>query len=554
MKKVFALSALLASFLAVAIAESSSDVTGAPLVLADSWIYDAFDYLFAESGEASMALSAPSSANELRLYLDGIPFDALSAPGKALYRKLADALSPRERLVNSGQFGFDARPALSLSARAAQDQAAYFDFDGTANFNERAPLLSIPFELDFSKYVTAYTDLTLGEGYWASTLDGNRTNLPNEASYIDINIPKTAYLAAGTSFASVVIGRGRLSIGRTLSGSMILSDTADRLDYASLSLFSPGFRFAMTPVELAPDRYAYFHSLTMRPLKFLSITLSEGATVNSTLDLRYLNPLMVFHSYAGWRDYSQYQRYKYESDGGFSIDASSSPVGTQFAAAVDLVPLKGLRLYGQFVMNQFQTEYELENYTGPASLIPNSLGGTAGIEYTHPLLDGYLKATVEGVYANPWLYIQDNTAISWYSSRLELVAPGNYPGVAVTNWLGSPYGPDTIACLARLKYEVPRSYSVALGYRFMCKGTNGENFFAAAPSGGTAVYYTDTLEKVRYTTPSGPARYQHRFNLKGTWNVYEWLELAGSAGYAVMTGSANASSAEAGLSATFRLP
>jgi hypothetical protein len=548
MKRFFALSVLLVAFLGVAVAEtpatgvSTASETGAALVLADSWVYDAIDYLFAESGEASMALNAPSSVNELRLYLDGIPYDALSVPGKALYRKLSDALGPREKFVKSGLFGFDVRPELSLSASARQDAAAYFDFDMTANFNERAPLLSIPFELDFSKYVTAYTDLTLGEGYWASTIDGNYTSIPNESSYIDINIPKTAYLAMGTSFASAVIGRGRLSIGRTLSGSMILSDTADRLDYASLSLFAPGFRFAMTPVELAPDRFAYFHALTMRPLKFLSITLSEGATVNSTLDLRYLNPLMVFHSYAGWRDLS------------YTAKDSPSPVGTQFAAEIDLVPLRGFRLYGQFVMNQFQTEYELETAGDAAAAIPNSLGGTAGIEYTHPLFDGYLKGTVEGVYTNPWLYIQDNTAISWYSSRYELVAPGNYPFTRVNNWLGSPYGPDTIACLAQLKYDVPRAYSLTLGYRFICKGTNGENFFAAAPSSGTTVYYTDTLEKLRYTTPSGQARYQHRVYVKATWNVYEWLELGGNVGYAVMTGSATGASAEAGLSATFRLP
>ena len=478
MKRFFVFFVALVAFHAVAVAEtpasgtSNAVETGAALVLTDSWIYDAMDYLFAESGEASMSLSSPSSVNELRLYLDGIAYDALSAPGKALYRRLADALGPRERLIKSGLLGFDVRPALSLSARARQDQSAYFDFDKTANFNERAPLLSIPFELDFSKYVTAYTDLTLGEGYWASTLDGNYTSIPNDASYIDINIPKTAYLAAGTSFASAVIGRGRLSIGRTLSGSMILSDTADRLNYASLSLFSPGLRFAMTPIELAPDRYAYFHTLTMRPVKFLSITLSEGATVNSTLDPRYLNPLMVFHSYAGWRD-TAYKQY----DAANHIITDQSPVGTQFAAEVDLVPLKGLRLYGQFVMNQFQTEYELETAGDAAAAIPNSLGATAGVEYTRPLFDGYLKGTVEGVYANPWLYIQDNTAISWYSSRYELVAPGNYPSTRVSDWLGSPYGPDTIACLAELKYDVPRSYSVTLGYRFMCKGTNGEGFF-----------------------------------------------------------------------------
>ena len=184
-------------------------------------------------------------------------------------------------------------------------------------------------------------------------------------------MPATAYLSSGNDFCTAVIGRGAQTIGRTVSGSMILSPTADRLNYASFTLFSPCLRFSMQPIELDTNRFAYFHTISFRPRPNLAFTFSEASLVNSTLDLRYLNPAMVFHSYAGWRD-----DYGKSTDNDPDNDSVSS-VGSQMGLGAEFVPLSGVRLYGQFLMNQFQTAYEDSKFPG-ADSIPNAFGGPRG--------------------------------------------------------------------------------------------------------------------------------------------------------------------------------
>ena len=45
-------------------------------------------------------------------------------------------------------------------------------------------------------------------------------------------------------------------------------------------------------------------------------------------------------------------------------------------------------------MNQFQTPYEIDNFSD-SKAIPNSLGGLAGIELVRPYKKGYLTGTFE---------------------------------------------------------------------------------------------------------------------------------------------------------------
>jgi hypothetical protein len=316
---------------------------------------------------------------------------------------------------------------------------------------------------------------------------------------------------------------------------MILSETADRLDYTSLVLFTPDIRLSMTPIELAPDRYAYYHTLSIRPARFLSLIFSEAALVHSTLDLRYCNPVMVFHSYAGWRD-------------NYGGPDDESPVGTQLGLSAEIVPFGGFKLYGQFVMNQFQTSYEVDNYS-TATGIPNSLGGLAGVEYVRQFRDGYLDSRLEGVYSNPWLYILDNHAVSYYQTRRELVAPEGYPSREVQSWLGSPYGPDTIAANFSCEYLVPLERSIGFSYRFLCKGDNGEKFLAAADDS----YYPKSAEEAQRQTPTGELSTQHTVSLFGSCFCTTALETEGKLGYSIFMGTRNAYSCFASCSLTVHI-
>jgi len=245
---------------------------------------------------------------------------------------------------------------------------------------------------------------------------------------------------------------------------------------------------------------------------------------------------MLYHNYAGWRaDY----------DG----EATTEDVGSQMGLAIDVVPLPFFRVYGQFVMNQYQTAYEREHWPTAAGIIPDSIGGMAGLEYARPLGDGYVTANLEGVYANPWLYVLSNHDISYYWSRLELVAKNGLVADPVAGWLGSPFGPDSVAGIFRVGYERPGVFSAALQYRLVGSGSNLADFFTSDDG-----YYPTTVEEVTATavSPSGNALWQNAVTVEGNWYVLPCLNLTLSAGYTVVSGSASGSSFDALVGVTWK--
>jgi len=531
MKRFFYVSVMLLFFcIPITAFESESE-----LVSAGHWVYRAIPLLALESGETTLAVNAPASVAELIGYVGSIRYENLSANGRLIYRKVMEYLRGTLPLLYTGIATVDIKPALSLSTRYIGDTTARYPFESLTDFNSVKPVLSVPLDLGFSPYVTAFSDFSVSEGYWASTLGSLATNVPTKAQSFDINVPSTAYVSAGNSFFSAVIGRGRFQTGNTLSGSLVLSDTTDRLNYTSLVFFTPDLRLSMTPIELAPDRYAYFHSLSFRPMRFLSLSFSEAALVHSTFDPRYCNPLMIFHSYAGWRD-------------DYGQTGDESPVGTQLGLSVEIVPFGGFKFYGQFVMNQFQTAYELDNYSS-ATGIPNSLGGLAGLEYVRQFRDGYLDSRLEGVYTNPWLYILDNHAISYYQTRRELVAPDGYASRDIQSWLGSPYGPDTIAVNLSCEYLVPLDRTFGLAYRYLLKGEKGDEFFAS--SNGS--YFPDSSEEAQKQTPTGESSTQHTFSVFGSCFCTDTLEAEGKLGYSLFLGTRDAHTFFASCSLTLHL-
>lgn len=479
------------------------------------WVYDAMSYLAVETGETTLAVNSPSSYGELRVYFSAIKHERLSTQGASLYDKVGRFLQGSTPLYASGNAGsstggnvtVDVRPVISVSGILRQNDDAQFSFESLERFNETKPFVSIPVSIGFTPYVTAFADFTLKKNYWTTTLDATSTNVPLGTDSFDANMPSSAYITAGNGFMSATIGRGALNQGRTVFGSMSLSPSCDRLDYASLVLFSPKLRVSITPVELAPDRYAYFHDVSFRPFPFLSLSVSEAAMVHSTLDLRYLNPAMIFHNYAGWRD-----------DYGQEVD--ESPVGTQFTLSADLVPIRGLRLYGQFALNQFQTSFELSKYEDSAEAIPNALGGLAGAEYIRGFRDGFLVATAEGIWTNPWLYTLSNPDISFIWSRRELVAPSGYTKQDVTGYLGTPYGPDTLAGIIAVAYDVPLTGKISFRYRATRKGGEGIG---------------------------------HSVECSAERQIGEKFEVGGMVGYSIIKRDAWSQSAEAAVSVSWKL-
>lgn len=523
-----------------------TSLQGSVLVETGSRIYDAIDYLSVLSGETTLLSHTPASKYEILGALDALAGRAsrnFTPPDGALEASIRKAMFPPKTLLSTGSdislatLSLEPQFSFSLSAPFSADNLLSADLLQVANDTD--PAVNIPLALTFGDWLACRSEFTVGKGYWASIENDAWTNVPLTASETDMNVPTDAWVSAGSKNFTLAVGRGSVTMGRTLLGSMIFSDSFDRPDWASLAFHTSAFRLYLMPVELAPNRYVYFHGLSIRPFKNLSIDLSEAASVNAPIDLRYLNPAMIYHNYAGWRDGSAY---------GVS---GTSPVGTQFGASVEWVPVPGVKVYGQYVMNQFQTGYELSEFSNTASYIPNSLGGLIGSEWIYPAGQGFLVVTAEGLYANPWLYILENGDISYIWARRELVAPSGKTSEWIYGWTGNPFGPDTLSALINVAYDIPFSHRIGFSYRVVAQGSNGESSLEYLRSNSNpdwVDWYPDTLSEATITTPSGTTAIQHAVRVKGTAVLSSRLEAEADLGYYKIIGSGDLGSILASLS------
>jgi hypothetical protein len=244
-------------------------------------------------------------------------------------------------------------------------------------------------------------------------------NIPYEAERVDLNMPLRAFVAAGGAWWNFQLGRDKVSYGLGHTGNLALSATPDYYDFARFSLFTRNFKYSAfvsqmplnleNPQILSEDRlavarekgdvllattqrYLYHHRIDARFFRKLSVGISEALMAgNSPPELRYLSPLIVLHNIWPWRDYAEWGTGK-----------KGYMTGSLFSLDLDWAIMPSLALYGQFVLNEFSTPYELERY--PDDQPPNGLGYLAGIEYTHVFSTWRTLVYGEFVYTDPYLY------------------------------------------------------------------------------------------------------------------------------------------------------
>ncbi|UTY23592.1 hypothetical protein [Treponema denticola] len=484
----------------------------------DSPYYDDLYLMSLENGSVLLSYKKPLSLAEIAIFHKEIEPVHLSKNGETLYGKLDTLLLKNNMLFSHNNFRFNANLILALQGQYFYNPDKAPEVDTFIKYNKMPAPITVPLEFEFSKYVYSYTDLIIGKNFSGFRLSHPYTNLPLCEPALEYHFPKKVGFSVGNSFFNVHIGRGQLNVGKTLSGSMLISDIPDRHDYITASLFSKHVKIDTTIAELKPMRFFITHALSFKPVKQFSITLHEGILLASLFDPKFLNPLMIFHSYAAWKE-------------PYINHADENSMGCQLGIDINIVPIKGLRLYGQFGMNQFQTPYELKR---GYDYIPNSMGGIAGAEYAFSLPIGYLVLAGELMYANPWLYIGWTKEISFYTYRKEIVyASKTYDTSLMEYWLANPYGPDSITAFLKTSLIFPHKYKAELTYRFVSKGENEEKFFKAKE-----IYYPSETNTApaKYKTPSGNPTYFHTLQLTGEYSVLQNLHINGGLSWTIAHG------------------
>ena len=502
------------------------------LIPAGHWVYDSLSTLCLETKFLSIADNAPLSVKEIKFYLSCIDYDHLSDGGKILYDKTLAYLNQEKFTVNlhpvkiglnllvnptviarsndeiewsfgtdytgkktTDKIGFlktkDKSEGLSESALMTDGYAAessYTDSEFTK------PLLIVPVTFAFDDLFIIETQLSVGKSQFAM-LEGDyfNHNILTDASQLDFYNPKIANASFTHVFDSgwgvnLHVARSGLQIGNTETGSVIYNNTFDTNVYFHTELFSRQFKYEMNVIEINhsdnEEKFMYLHSMEIIPWKWLKLGFLEGTLINGGFSLRYMNPLMILHSFGTWTELnSDWEEKVY----------GQAHTCAYMGLSLEVLPCKNTRIYVLYAQDEMQPPNELTSDEGRS--YPDGWGYQGGVEVKIPEKHGgWYAAGLEAIYTTPFLYIKQAKEWSLYSYRYNMQSNGSTP---LCSWIGTPFGPDAIGLQAKFGYNKPEKWSVEGNYLFLAHGTNSFGLFSEYGKDDN-LYYNNYYPTVMY--------------------------------------------------------
>ncbi|MGN0729069.1 hypothetical protein [Treponema sp.] len=422
------------------------------LVQSGHWIYDALTAVALEQGRLDFTDRSPLSVGEILFFLDEADYSCLSSAGKIQYDRIKKYCAQE-----SFCFGPD---IIRLGFEMELNTEAYYkqndDLDWNYDRYSKGDFLYVPVKIEGADYFTMFFDAKLALNKNTKEDDDNFLSIPISADEIDINFPDTAYFSTShnlgdTAAFTFQAGRGASDFTRSLTGSIVQSRYFTGSSYMELGFYTRNFRYSMNVDQFNVDKYLYSHELNFRFFKKLQFTARESLLVYAPMELRYLNPWTVYHGFAAWRDYGH----------------NESNTCDYLALKLAYTPVKYLRLYGEFAMTQYQTPYETSNFEDDTT--PNGISFQGGVESFIPFNEGYFHLWLEGTYADTYMYIKESPDWSMVRNYRENLGDTKY---VFYEWLGTPFGPDTVSGKLSIEYEKPAKWSLGASYLLKVCGLN----------------------------------------------------------------------------------
>lgn len=437
--------------------------------LDDPLVADVEDLLL-ESGSLFLSYSSPYSDAELRAALDRVDPDRLSEEGKAKLDSALAALRP-DPLYVSGPLGVKAGLLVNLDLNWRSNESVPWVLD----YQERPNFLSVPIELWAGNGVYGYFEPALKRDYWADNLPladlsvPNITSVPIDFIGTDGNFPFRAFASGGGDFWNFRLGRDKLSLGGMGDDNLVVNSRTEWYDYARLSLFFRDFQYSAYMIQLEPERNLYMHRADVLLFDRLSLGFTEGLLVGQAPpELRFFNPLMIFHGYESWNDEPALPAGT--TSGGQSTTTSTTGVGSMLGVEVDYDPWRYLTIVAQYQFNAGRDPIKMLLWPDATSEIPNSAAYLLGAKLRAPWRGGYLRGQLLGAYSEPFDMILANDQVSYIYSR---PANSGYISQPIQEWIGFSEGPDCILVSGSFGYETASRASVELSASYRWKGQNG---------------------------------------------------------------------------------
>lgn len=505
----------------------------------DSEVYQALRQLYVAQGLSLPSTAGPWSQDELSLMLGRIDEQSLSPDAIPTYAYILNMLSEKQ-----SPFSLGASVALEGYVHTNTTDFTTND-DWYYNHDKRKALLSIPMEIALSDHFYAFADLELTLGKFdarvfpttgTSTLYGTHVVSTNMhiAGQIDANVPYRAFGAWGGKGWLLQVGRDKLSWGPGTSGNFMLGDHLQYHNQGRFTAYSDTFKYTfVTSFFPHPDEIwdadrngtidignpstepGYSQARPMVGLKMfmahrfewrlfagrVGLSLNESMMFqsgNGSLDLRILNPMMLYHNY--------FIRSQANSLASLELDVALAPFWN---------------LYGQLAIDELSFGSVERNLTSGRH--PDGVAYMLGFAYAQPVAKGMLFGSLEGVYTDPYLYLrsihgdndQDGSTIGatgldslnfvvairrWFSEDL----------VYDQSFLGYRYGGDAIVGNLEVGYKEYASWSLSAHLFCMLHGGLTMN----------SPWIRDELDP----TPTGDAKAYIDAGLSGSWNITQALQ------------------------------
>lgn len=442
-----------------------SQVSGdAQIIKSEHWVYQDLLTLSSELRIGNFSTNTPITVGEIKMYFNEYDRELLSDSGKIVYDRIYSFLYTPKTLFPNNYF----KAGLGLKIAPELCYKSNDQIDWTYNYYFKNNPLSAEANLGISEYFALGGNFFLGKNKKYSNAPGNFTNIPLGVDQYEFLFPRFAYGSLGVTFdkwgVNVNVGKEGMQIGKTKTGSIIYNNTFETDGYFQLAVYSHDVKYTMDIIEIEKNKFLYWHEFDVRLFKKVKIGIMEGALVNAPFEIRFLNPTMVFHSFAFWKDFSTLTEDHY-----YNESHCCSYLGITF----ELNLIKNLRIYGLYAMNEIQLPNE---YAFIKDLsYPDSFGGQLGFELKLPSdFGGYWSSCIEGVYCAPFLYVKQAPDWSLYRRRTD-----NVTWDTVNSWIGSPLGPDNLSINFSFGYDQPGKWSAGFNYLFSLHGENGFNLFDA---------------------------------------------------------------------------
>jgi hypothetical protein len=309
-------------------------------------------------------------------------------------------------------------------------------------------------------------------------------------------------------------------------------------------VFSPYFKYTAQITQYEVNKYQYMHFFQVKPHRTVSVSLAEGVMANAPMELRFLNPFTIFHSYQSFKTYTNYNEdlghYKQSWDtldqlwgtgaNGLPYDRTYDPnghsrIGSYFGAKVEWQPIRNFRFYGLLVFDVFDLPVKKDHWM--EKLYPDAVGYQAGTEYSFPVQWGYWVFGLEGVYTYPYLYVMWDKGWSFYKEVPEL---DNY---TLRYWTGSPFGPDTIAGTFWMGFRSTLGWYSGLSFVFSARGERSELSIFDHDSSISDTYRPNNSVYDVTVPPTGIAVFSYTLSFQGEYYPKEWYRLTVQPGYRI---------------------